>query len=110
MKFSLAGGASYYFAFAGGLITGVLAPLSGGGTLMSESRLSGGQITPLLSASPLPSGAPFAVGSVSFPEGVQFCAALFPDGGGEFCAIAATLVSSRREIGVAICASIFIRS
>jgi hypothetical protein len=102
---------SDYFAFSGGLITGIFAPLSGGGTLMSESRLFGGQITPSLSASFFPSGAPFALGSVPlFGEGVQFCADLDEGGGAEFSANADTLVSNRRETGVAICANFFIRS
>jgi hypothetical protein len=48
------GGRPAHLALPGGLITGVLAPLAGGGTFISESRVAGGQITPFESESFLP--------------------------------------------------------
>jgi hypothetical protein len=53
-----------YLALSGGLITGILAPPSGGGTFISESGVAGGQIMPFDSASLRPSGSlalPFAL-------------------------------------------------
>jgi len=82
-----------YFASGGGLITGILPPLSGGGTV-PESCVGGGQITPFESESRSFSGLP-DLSMPLWPGGAQDC-----EGGeaGVFvCASAAPFVSRRNE-------------
>src|SRR5581483_11996123 len=86
-----------YLAFPGGLITGIFAPLSGGGTLISESRPCGGQITPFDSDSWLPSGSPLPDLLPPFASGLQDCAGSCALAGGSAWANAGTLVSRSRE-------------
>jgi hypothetical protein len=86
-----------YLAFPGGLITGIFAPLSGGGTLISESRPCGGQITPFDSDSWLPSGSPLPDLLPPFAGGLQDCAGSCALAGGSAWANAGTLVSRSRE-------------
>jgi hypothetical protein len=64
---------SHHFALAGGLITGILAPLSGGGTFKPESFVGGGQMTPFEAERLSPSGAPDGDPSLFFCAGVQDC-------------------------------------
>jgi hypothetical protein len=80
------------------LITGILPPLSGGGTV-PESFVGGGQMTPFESESWSPSGLPDL--SVPFwPDGVQDCEG--GEAGAFVCASAVPFVSSRNERSAAL--------
>jgi hypothetical protein len=95
-----------YFAFSGGLITGIFAPESGGGTFISESREGGGQITPLVFESLSLSGSPVLPDCSSFigvhdEDGDAFA------GGGAFVCATAPLVKRNEQ---KIAASFFMAS
>jgi hypothetical protein len=82
---------SRYLALSGGLITGILAPLSGGGTLISESCPAGGQITPFEPESLRPSSSPL----LPLSAGVHCCCdEEGGEGGGGVCASAIALETS----------------
>lgn len=90
--FHRSGDAGRYFALSGGLMTGILPPVSGGGTFISEPALAGGQMTPFDSESLVPSCA------LSLPPsaGVHCCEGDGGDGGG-VCACAKAAVPIERQ-------------